>query len=508
MKKIKKTKNKKEDYFQDYLQDYLQREHTDELNKDNKNSLQLLEGNEHNMNYKINKENVDSVQIIDDTEHFNNVEEKEKEKNKGSYFMKNYNVSKKLNNETLKEDDNIYNIHLEDHNKIEDIYNQISYNEYEPNNLKPSRIRPKLIRTNSLPATLSSSFLTGTQSNSLINQNDHKDFFSSSYSSSNDITSDILTAPSCNLESDEESDEESEEFHDITSSNFLSDTSVDMSQDISPDMPHPIPPRVCKNSTLGIQVKKEKNKSEERDGRKGKRKGKKKESLSNNKKNNNSKEQIKKKGYNNKMKNKSLKDKPYVDDDNVPRPFTVFNKFVYKNFPDIYNCLQTWNKQDTDIKTNKLSKENVYVKTIKYLELQMKYSIYIMNKKAFLNYLYIYFKFLVEYLDISRIHQTFLYFIHTTLNHCQKYFSNFDIYFQNIQSPYWSDTNSLLTMNVHFFFIVLFAYYNFLVPLYILLCRKETKKIYYSFLKFIKEMQNAIFYIQKIFHNHFHELCL
>ncbi|CAD2114018.1 WD repeat-containing protein, putative [Plasmodium vinckei] len=83
---------------------------------------------------------------------------------------------------------------------------------------------------------------------------------------------------------------------------------------------------------------------------------------------------------------------------------------------------------------------NLYVKTIKYLENQMKYSILIMNKKSFLNYLYAYFSFLVEYLDITRIQQNFQYFMKITLYHSKKYISNF-VFFNIDQDtnhePYW-----------------------------------------------------------------------
>ncbi|SCN63358.1 WD repeat-containing protein, putative [Plasmodium chabaudi chabaudi] len=154
---------------------------------------------------------------------------------------------------------------------------------------------------------------------------------------------------------------------------------------------------------------------------------------------------------------------------------------------------------------------NIYIKTIKYLENQMKYSILIMNKKSFLNYLYAYFSFLVEYLDITRIQQNFQYFMKITLFHLKKYISNF-VFFNIDQDtnhePYWLDTNALLCMNIHFFFLSLFLYYNFLLPIYKILRQKKKKNThihkYHSFFRFIKEMHKCMVQIDTVFQRAFH----
>ncbi|CXJ23644.1 WD repeat-containing protein, putative [Plasmodium berghei] len=154
---------------------------------------------------------------------------------------------------------------------------------------------------------------------------------------------------------------------------------------------------------------------------------------------------------------------------------------------------------------------NLYVKTIKYLENQMKYSILIMNKKSFLNYLCAYFSFLVEYLDITRIQQNFHYFMKITLYHSKKYISKF-VFFEIDQNtnyePYWLDTNALLCMNIHFFFLSLFLYYNFLLPIYKILRQKKNKNThiykYHSFFRFIKEMHKHMVQIDTIFQRAFH----
>ncbi|CRH02710.1 conserved Plasmodium protein, unknown function [Plasmodium relictum] len=180
---------------------------------------------------------------------------------------------------------------------------------------------------------------------------------------------------------------------------------------------------------------------------------------------------------------------------------SIFNQFVRNNFHYI-NVSDKFQKN----RTHKDCNENIYLKTIKYLEVQMKYSILLMNKNNFLNYLHIYFKLLMEYLDVSRLQQNFLYFMQATLQHSQKYFSDFYVYYENVNEPYWVDTNSLLCMNLHFFFLALFLYYNFLIPIYNNLHNNQNNQKCQTFLKFLKEIQSYIFQVQKNFQSNFRNI--
>ncbi|SBT49267.1 WD domain G-beta repeat domain containing protein [Plasmodium ovale wallikeri] len=153
--------------------------------------------------------------------------------------------------------------------------------------------------------------------------------------------------------------------------------------------------------------------------------------------------------------------------------------------------------------------KNVYVKTVKYLEGQIKNSILIMNRSNFLRYIYIYFKFLAEHLDTARLQQSYQFFIKTVMYHTQKYFTDFPIYLENVKEPHWADTSALLCLNVHFFFLVLFLYHNFVYPVYkyIVQCNKGMNSPKYdSFFHFFAETQKCILQVQKIVNRNFRQM--